>query len=163
MPATTTLVFALNDINSPPGGASATSIWDVQSGRTFECWVKEFSSGTVTGFKFFKTTCALYTPGNSLAGVQINTPTLHQFIDGLRYEVVVTADQAETATANNYGIGFRDQQTVNDASLLIKDGATLFHYQIMRHQKYDRQRVIPVKFYITQLIHAQPTELFLQF
>jgi hypothetical protein len=53
----TTITFALDDVNSPPV-ASTTTAWALVAPRTLTCFVKEYSSGTQIGFKFFSTTCS---------------------------------------------------------------------------------------------------------
>jgi hypothetical protein len=164
-PSTTKLTFTVADIQSPPCCAGGTGAWNLQAGRSLSCYVKEYSSGTVTGFKFFSTNCAFVNPANTQQGFTISTPSLHSFIDGLTYEIIVTANEANINIGGLYGIGFGDPQQVSDASLLVYDSttSTKYHFQVMHSYLYAYQRVAATTFYATQLSQGAGTEMYLKF
>ena len=76
----------------------------MHTGKNLACQIKEYNPGTKRAFKFFKTDCEWVNPAISTEGISIKTPTLHNFIDTLIYEIVISCDYPDGTN----GFGFEN-------------------------------------------------------
>ena len=78
--------------------------------------VKEYNPGTKRAFKTMKTSCDFIDNSDPRMGISIKTPTLHDFIDTLKYEIIISSDIVDS----NNEYGFLNTQKEYDVEVILK-------------------------------------------
>ena len=90
--------------------------------KSLQCYLREYNPGTITAFKFLKAKCSFINELDPRDGILINTPTLHDFIDTIEYEVIISSDYSID------GHGFMNSEPEFNIEFFINHTSGYYHY-----------------------------------